>query len=118
MLIARALPIMRVYVKPDGQRVYVGHCINLPQNVSELADSLPRFPSDIPIIVVTMKGKDNAMKDILGDKVEQALYWLLKHNPQHRCVTINSDALESLPTNDIPSNISTIAFSHLIQMII
>jgi hypothetical protein len=37
MLIARALPIMRVYIKPGGQRGYSGHCINLPQNVTELA---------------------------------------------------------------------------------
>ena len=29
MLIARALPIMRVYIKPGGQRGYSGHCINL-----------------------------------------------------------------------------------------
>ena len=40
MLIARALPIMRVYIKPGGQRGYSGHCINLPQNVKELATSL------------------------------------------------------------------------------
>lgn len=31
MLIARALPIMRVYIKPGGQRGYSGHCINLPR---------------------------------------------------------------------------------------
>lgn len=30
MLIARALPIMRVYIKPGGQKGYSGHCINLP----------------------------------------------------------------------------------------
>ncbi|XP_028412486.1 uncharacterized protein LOC114535320 [Dendronephthya gigantea] len=110
MLIARALPIMRVYVKPGGQRGYIGHCINLPQKVSELANSLPRIPSDIPIVVVTMKGKDHAIKDVLvrRHKVEQALYWLLKHNPQYRCVTIDSNALESLPSNGIPSNIPTI----------
>ena len=42
MLIARALPIMRVYIKPGGQRGYSGHCINLPQNVAELAHSLGR----------------------------------------------------------------------------
>ena len=35
MLIARALPIMRVHIKPGGQRGYSGHCINLPQNVKE-----------------------------------------------------------------------------------
>ena len=39
MLIARALPIMRVYIKRGG---YSGHCINLPQKVSELATCLPR----------------------------------------------------------------------------
>ena len=27
MLIARALPIMRVYIKPGGQRGYSGHCV-------------------------------------------------------------------------------------------
>ena len=46
MLIARALPIMRVYIKPGGQLGYSGHCINLPQNVTELATSLPRYPKD------------------------------------------------------------------------
>ena len=60
MLIARALPIMRVYVKPGGQRAYHGHCINLPQDVSDLASSLPHYPKDISVIVVKMKGKDNS----------------------------------------------------------
>ena len=41
MLIARALIIMKVYVKPGAQRGYFGRCINLPQNVSEPAQSVP-----------------------------------------------------------------------------
>ena len=44
MLIARALPIMRIYIKPGGQQDFSGHCINLPQNVTEFATSLPRYP--------------------------------------------------------------------------
>jgi hypothetical protein len=44
MLVARALPIMRVYIRPGGQRGYSGHCVNLPQHVDELASSLPRYP--------------------------------------------------------------------------
>ncbi len=52
MLIARALPIMRVYIKPGGQRSYSGHCINLPQNVTELATSLPRYPKDLAVSIV------------------------------------------------------------------
>ena len=42
ILIARFLSIMRVYIKPGLQRGHSGHCINLPQNVKELASSLPR----------------------------------------------------------------------------
>ena len=64
MLVARALPIMRVYIKPGGQRGYSGHCINLSQNVAELAHSLPRYPKDLSVIVVKMKGKDNNFKDV------------------------------------------------------
>lgn len=37
MLIARVLPIMRIYIKPGGQKGYFGHCVNLPQIVSEIA---------------------------------------------------------------------------------
>ena len=51
VLIARALPIMRVYIKPGGQRGYSGHCINLPQNVEQLAHSLPRHVKDVSVIV-------------------------------------------------------------------
>ncbi|CAB4011401.1 ATP-dependent DNA helicase PIF1 [Paramuricea clavata] len=55
MLIARALPIMRIYIKPGGQRGYTGHCINLPQNVAELAISLPRYPKDLAVIIIKVK---------------------------------------------------------------
>ena len=50
MLIARALPIMRVYIKPGGQMGYSGHCINLPQHVEELASILPRYPRDLSLL--------------------------------------------------------------------
>ena len=69
MLIARALPIMRVYIKPGGQRGYSGHCINLPQNVTELATSLPRYPKDLAVIVVKVKGKDNTFDDETDDDI-------------------------------------------------
>ena len=52
MLIARALPIMRVCIKPGGHRGYSGHCINLPQNITEIASALSRYPKDISVIVV------------------------------------------------------------------
>ena len=110
MLIARALPIIRVYVKPGGQRGYSGHCINLPQKITELAQSLPHYPRELPLIVVTMKGKDNTLKDVTVRKtrVEAALKWLCSNNPQYQGLEINMDSLSSLPENGIPSDLKTI----------
>jgi len=55
---------MRVYIKPGGERGYSGHCVYLPQHIEELATSLPRYPKDLPVIVVQTKGKDENFKDL------------------------------------------------------
>ena len=110
MLIARALPIMRVYIKPGGQRGYSGHCINLPQNVTELATSLPRYPKDLAIIIVKVKGRDNTFKDVTvrKQKVHSALVWLINNNPHYSEITINEDALTSLPENGVAPDLMTV----------
>lgn len=64
MLIARALPIMHIYVKPGGQRGYSGHCVNIPQNITELANFLPRFPKDLSIIIIKTKGSNDSSKNL------------------------------------------------------
>jgi len=64
LLIAKALLIMHIYIKPGGQRGYSGHTINLPQDVSELAHLLPRYPKDLSIILVKVKGKGNFVKNL------------------------------------------------------
>ena len=110
MLIARALPIMRVYIKPGGQMGYSGHCINLPQHVEELASILPRYPRDLSVIVLKMKGKHDTFRDVKvrREKVHNALLWLLRNNPHYSNVTINQHALESLPVDGVPSDIMTV----------
>ena len=110
MLIARALPIMRVYIKPGGQRGYSGHCINLPQNVTELATSLPRYPKDLAVIIVKVKGKDNTFRDVTvrKQKVHNALVWLINNNPHYSELTIDEEALNSLPENGVPPDLMTV----------
>ena len=110
MLIACALPIMRVYIKPGGQRGYSGHCINLPQNVTELAISLPRYPKDLAIIIVKVKGRDNTFRDVTVRKqnVHNALLWLITNNPHYSQLTINEDALNSLSENGVPPDLMTV----------
>ncbi len=110
MLIARALPIMRVYIKPGGQRGYSGHCINLPQNVTELATSLPRYPKDLAVIIVKVKGRDSTFRDVTvrKQKVHSALVWLINNNPHYSEITIHEDALNSLPENGVPPDLMTV----------
>ena len=110
MLIARALPIMRVYIKPGGQRGYSGHCINLPQNVTELTTSLPRYPKELAVIIAKVKGRDNTFKDVTvqKQKVHNALVWLINNNPHYAGLTINTNALNSLPDNGVPADLMTI----------
>ena len=110
MLIARALPIMRAYIKPGGQRGYSGHCINLPQHVEELATSLPRYPKDLSVIIVKMKGKDNSYKDLTvrRQNVADALHWLLNNNQHYRDVVVNQNSLNYLPENGVPQDLLTV----------
>jgi hypothetical protein len=110
MLIARALPIMRVYIKPGGQRGYSGHCINLPQNVKELATSLPRYPKELSVIIVKAKGKNDTFKDVTvrKQKVHEALLWLIQNNPYYSDLQVNEDALNLLPENGVPPDLMTV----------
>lgn len=110
MLIARVLPIMNVYAKPGGQRGFSGHCINLQQQVSELAQSLPRYPKHVSLLLVTMNGKDNAFKDVIvrRSKVQEARIWLIQNNPHYTNVTLNLDSLQPLPENGVPDDLQTL----------
>ena len=80
-----------------GLQGYSGHCINLPQNIKELASSLPRYPKDVPVIVVTTKGKDNNFKDVSvrRQNVIDGLCWLINNNPYYSDVQVNFHLLNS-----------------------
>lgn len=110
ILIARALPIMRVYIKPGEQRGYSGHCINLPQDIKELASALPRYPKDIAVIVVKVKGRNNTFKDVTvrKEKVQKAFLWLIENNPHYAEININFEALNSFPENGVPTDLLTV----------
>ena len=110
MLIARALLIMRAYIKPGGHRGYSGHCINLPQNITEIASALSRYPKDISVIVVKVIGKNNTFKDVnvRRHKVDSAFVWLIQNNPHYNDVKVDNSALCSLLENGVPFDISTV----------
>ena len=58
MLVSPPLPIM-TYRLPHGQYGYSVHIINHPQDVASFANSLPRAPHELNVIIVRKEGKSN-----------------------------------------------------------
>jgi hypothetical protein len=100
MLIAAVIPSYRIYKIMGGQRAARGHAITFPQDVCEVARSLPR--TSLPIIIVE--------KDIQGSKrllrvrrnsVAKALQWLKMNNIYYRGIAIDASTLDSLPEDGV-----------------
>ena len=68
--------------------------INLPQDVASLANSLPRLPSKLDVIIVRKEEASNPHRDF---RVRRALQWLVVNNKYYRNVGINPEALDILP---------------------
>jgi hypothetical protein len=99
MLISAVLPIMSLYKLPHGQYAYSGHVINLPQDVATFANSLPRLPNELDVIIVRKEGAANSHRDFRVRRaiVLHALQWLVANNKYYRNIHINPDALAMLP---------------------
>ena len=58
MLIAPCCPIMRVIHLKGGQLVYGGHVVNVAQDITTFAVTLPRLAADVPIIILRREGQE------------------------------------------------------------
>ena len=99
MLISAVIPIMSIYRLPHGQYGYKGHVINLPQDITTFATSLPRLPKELDILTVRKDGSDSTHRDFRVRKavVLKALLWLKQHNKYYRKIDIDYNALNDLP---------------------
>ena len=99
MLISAVIPIMTIYRLRHGQYGYRGHVINLPQDLTTFATSLPRLPKELDILIVRKEGSDCTHRDFRVRKsvVLGALLWLKHHNKYYRNVNIDYDSLNELP---------------------
>ena len=100
MFMSAVMPIMSIYRLPLGQYGYTGHVINLPQDVVSFANSLPRVPSELDVLVVR-KDSEQSHRDFRVRKsvVQEALTWLLENNRYYRAnaIHLNEEALQRLP---------------------
>ena len=115
MLISAVLPIMSLYKLPHGQYAYSGHVINLPQDVSSFANSLPRLPSELDVIIVRKEGASNTHHDFRVRKavVLHALQWLVANNKYYRNVRINPEALAMLPDDGDLSGLHSVSLDSM-----
>ena len=71
--------------------------------MASFAQSLPRLPSELDIIVVRKEGANHSHRDFRVRRavVHRALQWLVTHNQYYHSlgVTINITALDQLPQN-------------------
>jgi hypothetical protein len=93
-----------------AQSALKGNCISFPQDVVNIATTLPLELDDLcdslKILFVGYQiPKRNQLKNILTvrkKKVSQALQWLKKNNPLYRNVQINQSTIDKLPEDDVP----------------
>ena len=85
--------------------------INLPQDIASFANSLPRQPSELDVIIVKKEGAADSHRDFCVRKavVLCALQWLIANNIYYRNVHINQDALSLLPDDGNLSGLHTMA---------
>lgn len=74
---------------------------------------MPRYPNELPVIVLSVKGKDNTFKELTvrREKLNCALHSLGKHNPLYKNITIDYKCLASLPSDGIPMDVHQINFT-------
>ncbi len=110
MLISQVMPMMTLYRLPHGQYGYRGHIINLPQDISSFATSLPRLPLELDVVLVRREGANGSHKDfrVRRSKILGALEWLQQHNMYNRDITLDQDALSQLPEDGDLADLATV----------
>jgi hypothetical protein len=93
-----------------AQSALKGNCISFPQNVVNIAETLPltldQLCESLKIIFIGTRPPERIhLKSILTvrkKKVFDALRWLSRNNPLYRKILINSSIINQLPEDDVP----------------
>ena len=116
MLISAVTPIMSIHRLPHGQYGYKGHVINLPQDITTFATSLPRLPKELEILTVRKDGSDSTHCDFRVRKavVLKALLCMKQHK-YYRKIDIDYNALNDLPEDGNLPDLSGTKSSSVIE---
>ena len=93
---------MRVIHLKGGQLGYGGHVVNVAQDITTFAATLPRLAADVPIIIRRREGQEPGQhKDlhVRRGRVQRALVWLIANNPYYRDIVLDDTAISQLPVD-------------------
>jgi hypothetical protein len=98
-----------------AQSAIKGNCISFPQDVVNIASSLPLELNDLcdslKIIFIGCHAPERKqLKHILTvrkKKVSDALRWLRQNNPLYHTVVIDQERIDQLPVDDVPDSLWT-----------
>ena len=99
-LLAKRIPFMKITALPRGrQRGILGSVINVPSDVDETCEALPRTPTSAGIIPVKLKRKQEYKSHVFYEhvrpnKVVEAFHWLQVNNIHYQEVTDTTDNWE------------------------
>ncbi|CAF4724982.1 unnamed protein product, partial [Rotaria magnacalcarata] len=93
-----------------AQSALKGNCISFPQDVINIATTLPLELDDLCdspkiIFVGSRMPQRSQLKHVLTvrkKKIYDALQWLNRNNPLYRYITINQSTIDKLPDDDVP----------------
>ncbi|XP_063392313.1 uncharacterized protein LOC134677816 [Cydia fagiglandana] len=100
-IIAKIHPVISVYRIKGQQLGYSGQVINFPQEVSDIANKLPRAVSTLSSILIVRQEKSSGYVDfrVRRDKVRSALEYLKVNNRYYRDIEIDVNALNDIPVD-------------------
>ncbi|XP_059067685.1 uncharacterized protein LOC131858462 [Cryptomeria japonica] len=119
MLIARIAPILQVSHARGGQYKYIVHTINFPEDISEIATTLPRKLQHLEIVIIRRINLKGKQYDCYLNKfhVMDALNYKIQHDQYYSDVIIDVVAADLLPqtSTDISKFLHTLPNSFDLQ---
>jgi hypothetical protein len=96
-----------------AQPALKGNCITFPQNLSNIATSLPLSPNELSasikiIFIGSSKPARHHLRKILSvrrQRVLHALIWLKENNVLYSHISLDKHIIASLPDDDVPESI-------------
>ena len=96
-----------------AQPALKGNCITFPQNVSNIATSLPLSPNELAesikiIFIGASKPSRHHLRKVLTvrrQRILDALNWLKNNNTLYSHITLDRHIIDTLPDNDIPESL-------------